>query len=252
MPITLNIDQLIRFYDHADKEGNSRHSSAITGVLGESLGLGLLRHCFEAQHFRVSFGSDTPRNNRCWLDAWLLVENGAERHLYRVEVKNWSVHSLGGKELLIDADAKATSDYALARWGILVDATTKSLRHDNLAKVLLPGYEANLPVNWPPRPVPASRPLACLWTVVHPDGDTEPFFTRAVRHPETPPMQPLIDCVFFSMSAYLRTLRNQPVPLTTITLDLPLLDARLAAINRLLETGLPAFTQLAQNLPAQV
>lgn len=230
MQIFLPIDQLIRFYDHEDKQGNARHASAVTGVLGESLGLGLLRHHFEGLGASVSLGPGTPRRKGNWLDAWLHVEKGEERSLYRVEIKNWSAHSLGGKPLSIDADPQTTATYSLGRWSKLFDADTQTIKPANLAKVLL---DYDVPTDWPGRPVPPSRPLACLWTAFHPEGSTEPFFVRGVRHTQFAPDQPLIECSFFSMSAYLRGLRLR-IPQATIKLDVPLLDERLQVIDQLL------------------
>jgi hypothetical protein len=241
--ITFEVRQLIEFYDHEDKEGNARHASAITGVLGESLGIGLLQHYLREQGFTTSVADTTPkttvpqtncRNRRRWLDFWLFAVKGSERHLYQVEVKNWSVHSLGGSELSVDADPDAVADYARHRWRELV-AADGSIRPANLAKVLLTGYE--LPPDWPGQPTPAATPLACLWTVLHPEGDPLPSFTCDMRRPDAVAADEAVSCRFFSMSAYLRQLLRANHE--KIDLELPLLKARLALIGQLLSTAMP-------------
>src|SRR5260370_611381 len=95
--------KLITFYDQprawaTEVEGRGSHVSAITGLIGEDLIIGLLRHfwCSEGASSKIlsyQCYPGTQKGER--LDAWLLREYQGEHWLFQVEVKNWSGHSKG-------------------------------------------------------------------------------------------------------------------------------------------------------------
>lgn len=227
----IDIEAIIRFYDHADTKGNARHASAVTGVLGEPLGIGLFTHYLEAEGWRVHEPFDeipkAPKPHKArgsyWLDFWLYATREGKRRLYQVEVKNWSAHSLGGRELSIDADADAMREHARERWRSLVDEQNR-FKQPYLGKVIFPGY---VPPAGVPGPVPRATPLACLWTVFHPTGRLVPRFTRTMCGENSAP----VGCEFFSMSAYLRMLRRNGKK--EISVVLPRLRERVDLIRRM-------------------
>jgi hypothetical protein len=64
--------------------------SAVTGMIGEDLVLGLLCHYLNGKIFSHTCKGSGKSGQ--WLDAWVYTK----RALYQVEVKNWSAHSVGG------------------------------------------------------------------------------------------------------------------------------------------------------------
>jgi len=62
--VTIHIENVIRFYDEQERS-NSNHVSSITGLVGEDLGAGLLKHFFEANNRECVIYNDSvtlPRN----------------------------------------------------------------------------------------------------------------------------------------------------------------------------------------------
>jgi hypothetical protein len=77
----------------------------------------------------------------------------------------------------------------------------------------------------------AIQPLACLWSALHPDGASDPFFEVSVP-----------DCHFrsvwiFSMSSFLRRLKE-----THLDLNLPLTQQRLGWLEKLFAVWRPQST----------
>lgn len=84
---------LLEFYDKRRTWPTATGSpvSAITGVIGEDLVLGLL--CRHLDGKILSYGCKPGGSSGRRLDAWV----SAGRKLYQVEVKNWCAHSMGGQ-----------------------------------------------------------------------------------------------------------------------------------------------------------
>lgn len=106
--ITLNIKELIEFYD-CKEEGLTKPASSISGLIGEDLIAGLFKHYLENSY---DFNKNEERieikdisiksagRTGKMLDRWILHQKkGGYKVAYQTEIKNWSVHSLGGKSL---------------------------------------------------------------------------------------------------------------------------------------------------------
>lgn len=212
----LNIREVLRFYDERNSV-NSRHASAITGLIGEDVAIAVF--C----HYARSFGLPvTARNEPCtegkkkgkWLDKWLFVESDSDRWLYQVEVKNWSAHSIGGKHLAVDATLEQIRDAKQSRWVEQWDELDERFRKKEVDKVLS--------VMGPPLSDCRVEPLVIFWFAIHPTGADEAFFEVNARGE--------FKRVFiFSISTYLRSLNSD-----TIRVDVPRVTERLSILKKLL------------------
>ena len=103
--ITLNIKELIEFYDCKEK-GLTKPASSISGLIGEDLIAGLFKHYLEkCDKKTVTVKIDdvsikaTGKEGKM-LDRWIIQENNdGTKIAYQTEIKNWSAHSLGGYDL---------------------------------------------------------------------------------------------------------------------------------------------------------
>lgn len=95
----INRERILAFYDKRCPWPTETGSpvSAITGVIGEDLVLGLLRRHLNGKI--LSYGCKPEGSTGRRLDAWV----SAGGKLYQVEVKNWCAHSMGGRTVPDDA-----------------------------------------------------------------------------------------------------------------------------------------------------
>ena len=211
----LNIKETLRFYDEINPV-NSKHASAVTGVIGEDVAIGVFCHYLDSISLSV-----TPRNEPCtegkkkgkWLDKWLYVESVNDRWLYQVEVKNWSAHSIGGKHLGLDATPEQIRQAKRARWTEQWDEINERFRKVEVDKVLS--------IMRSPLPDCRVEPLVIFWFAIHPTGADEAFFEVKARG--------AFGRVFiFSISTYLRSLNCD-----AIYVDAPRVGERLSILKRL-------------------
>jgi len=109
---------MLRFYDEYDRS-NRLDSSAITGLIGEDLGFGLAMDYFHRQGYEAQLISNTANTGKLKgyrLDCWLLRERFEDRRLYQVEIKNWAVHSRGGRPLPLDSSPEDVAGYKRRKW----------------------------------------------------------------------------------------------------------------------------------------
>src|SRR5437867_11663435 len=108
---------LLDFYDDPQSElfaadGRGSHVSAITGLIGEDLILGLLLHYWKSQGDSarvISYQCTQGTIKGVRLDAWVIKNDG---ELFQVEVKNWSAHSRDGYRLPADSSQEDVAAFA--------------------------------------------------------------------------------------------------------------------------------------------
>jgi hypothetical protein len=219
--ITLNIRQILQFFDE-DKEA-TKHSNAIKTIIGEELMLALLLEYFKQEEIYASIIAQpctTGKKKGYRLDAWVKVQEpmSSNPFFYQVEVKSWSAHGIGRQSTFIDSKWTDFCEYKRKIWGHY----WKNGRFgtDEVNKVLTP-------MN-PPESSATVKPLACLWEMMHPDGDENPFFTVEAGQDSY-----FREVSVFSVSSFLRGLSSNK---TELILDLPDLSERLEWLNKIFIT----------------
>lgn len=216
MPIRVDIRELLAFYDE-DRNAHS-HANAIKTLAGEELGFALLIDYFTrsgAQAQLLDVPCTTGRQTGVRLDGWLRVVRENETVDYQVEVKNWSFHSLGGRQLAVNCTSQELAAFKIQTW---CDYWSGSqFCAPELNKVLT---EMNRAPD-----ATCAEPLACLWAAMHRDDGNEPLF-------DVPVATGWCQRVWiFSMSAHLRALAENGEE--ALDIDLPILSARLAWLRRI-------------------
>jgi hypothetical protein len=210
--------KIIRFFDERSRDKNHDGSdvTAIIGFLGEDLLLGALQHFWKSSEgvkskildYKCTRGS--KKGSR--LDAWLLKSVHERVELYQVEVKNWAVYAIGGKELRLDATEQERQVYSKRNWDRLFAPELIPGKH--IAKVLEPmkkphGYE-NL----------VAIPLICFWFHIA-ESSESPYSKRQYQDGK--------EVHIFSASAYLRTLQDD-----CIDIEMPRAERRKRLLSDLI------------------
>lgn len=223
----LCLKTLLEFYDQST-ECNQKCSNAVNALLGEELGLALLQDCV-GEKFRYL-------NHKCLeqliggghgkrLDAWIGAAIGGEKILFQSEIKNWNVHSVGGKPLEIEATPPEAAIYRLERWNRKFEdcgAESYFPKGDNISKVLRrtqppEGFDIK---DW------KIRPLLIFWEAKHPNGEKEALFKRALPTDAADRVENFGDFEelwVFSMSNHIRNLRDKGVEEIVIEDDDPIM-----------------------------
>lgn len=216
--IRLPIRNLLTFYD-APNKGVGGHVSAITGVIGEDLGAGLLIDYFRRRGIqaevigsRVTQGTNIGKR----LDRWILVTKRNRSICYQVEIKNWGASAIGGRRIELDASAATLRRHKIERWG----------REWNGKDFIKEGVKKVLTLMRSPISGISVEPMVIFWDAMHPTGANTPLFSVQ-----------LISKVFsrvwiFSMSSYLRKLFKAGV--REIEFEAPAIKARMQMLKELL------------------
>ncbi|MFZ4798540.1 MAG: hypothetical protein ACOYMA_13670 [Bacteroidia bacterium] len=226
--ITIEIKNIIKFYDEQDRNVSGQVSS-ITGLIGEDLGAGLIQHYFKALHRNCIIYNDSPTEGTKkgkWLDRWIKVKNTNESNYtyYQTEIKNWSSHSIGGKKIALSASLLELNAYAKARFDEQWNYTADTLKNDNVSKVLKemkkhPGILEDDEI----------KPLICFWYPIFHQDNINPIdelFEVGCS------LTKFRKVTFFSMSTYLRKLLAKGT--TEIQIEAPNIEARQIILKDLL------------------
>jgi hypothetical protein len=204
-----NVRELLRFYDEKIDD-NREHASSVTGVIGEELGLALAIHYFQTKGGIaevIDARCTTGKRKGPRLDGWILRDFSKRKILYQVEIKNWAVHSIGGRSLLIDCSEEETKNYKIRRWNEEWDITKKRFKKPEIDKVFTSMVTPDEPSLKQKLVGAALEPLVVFWFAIHETGETEPFFTVDAKSKDFQKVS------IFSMSSYLRGLAVETVTL---------------------------------------
>ncbi len=155
-----------------------------------------------------------PRGPR--LDGWVKIQKEPEIKptYYQVEVKLWSAHGVGsGAQILKPEDDIAS--YKRRLWSTYWN--NGKFIEKSLNKVLTPMAC--------PIPDAEIKPLACLWSPLHPHGAEESFFEL-----ELEPASPFPALSIFSASSFLRKIKDTE---PTLFLNLPEVTERMKWLNNI-------------------
>ncbi len=217
--IRLPIKTLLMFYDNPPKE-NGKHTTAITSVIGEDLGAGLLvdyfnRRGFSAKVLNQTITVGTNKGNR--LDRWVVVTEGVREVYYQVEIKNWGATALNGRRLPLDANDERIRKHKKERWSREWDGT--GFIKDAVKKVLIPMK--------PPKNAKYIEPLICFWDAMHPKGDDDALFSIPLKN------QHFKRVWVYSMSSHLRNLLKASE--TTVKINAPDVEARMDWLSKIVK-----------------
>ena len=234
---TLTIDRLalLQFLDV--KSDDSRgHATGIVSVVGEDLNAACFQHYAESKGATVEVlpGPVTiGKKKGPRLDRWIKADWPDDRGkiLYQTEIKNWSAHAIGGRELQVNAKPDEIAAYKQKCWHRHWNPKSNTLKGNLCAKVLVPmkrpdGLEA--------RDV---RPLLIFWEALgHKKAGQHLFSVNAYRSksqfPELCKFSEPTELWVFSVSSYLRSLKK-----THICLRMPHAARRMRALTSMFSIG---------------
>ena len=215
----LNLVKLINFFDEAPYESRG-HATSLCSLLGEELAINLLKDYVErrGEKFELINRICTQKTRKGFrLDAWIAIKHKEGLFHYQTEIKNWSAHSIGGKQLDADADEESLIKFRKARWQ---EQFTDINEIKNAQKVLIKmrGDEKYDAIT--------KRPLLCFWFPMHPEGKGDCFFHVPVRNNEN-----FENLWVFSMSNYVRYLVAQGY--NKIDFEMEKTDSRIDWVNQI-------------------
>ncbi len=196
----LNLRELLNFFD-CKTRSSIGHSSAINGVIGESLGVALLHKYFSDQKLETKILDEactqkSKKGKR--LDKWIAVTQGSLKIIYQVEIKNWNAHSLNS-EIVVDHDNEQyMSCFRLRRWKKQFDTELRMPSQIQCRKVLLPMQVPSAYKDF------EHRTLLCFWEPLHETGKSDAFFEVSVNSDHFKEKMAV-----FSMSNYVSELLKQ-------------------------------------------
>jgi len=232
----INVRNTLEFFDERPA-GSKGHATGIMSLIGEDLGVGLLKHYLESQDAQVHILNERPRSGsvddsvraqfpntkvRPELDYWVdVVRPNGSATLFQVEVKSWAAWAIGGRVLNVDASPDSARAFRQERWkwyGWEQVRPGASLRGPiwSAVKVLVP-------MRRPSGVAHPVEPLVSYWVALHPAGDDECLFPHKL-----PDGLPFSQVWVFSQSAYLRSLN-----LDELEVDTPNVSARVAWLRRI-------------------
>lgn len=215
--VTVNRLELLRFMNSGVAEANGHHT-ALTGLMGEPLAVGLVLHYLHAVGKQAQFISwkvtqGTRRGPR--LDAWLLVDGT----LYQTEIKMWAGNAIGGLRLADGLSDEQLREKGQKQWRERIWNVDEHQFHSpNVGKVLEPmqkpaGYE-NL----------SAKPLLVLWWLVQSEESAAAWFS--VPLPQSGSL--FTELQVFSLTHYLLSLKDD-----FLELEMPRLSERLHWLERI-------------------
>lgn len=243
--MNINLPKTLSFFDEKP-DWSVGHATGIVAILGEDLAAGALKHCLEsngASNVTVrteTVGTGKQRGPR--LDRWIEADlEDGRQVLFQTEIKNFSAHAIGGKTLPVSAPPDELKAYQNVFWQRRWDNRRRTLKHAHEAKVLVrmkTGFDAG------------SReqlPLIVFWEPMAPARGFSGGYRARGAHLFSVP-NPTCDFGFvppasweghkrgfpelwvFSVSSYLRSVAKTR---DSINLEMPIAEARLEALSRI-------------------
>lgn len=215
----LNLRELLNFYDYK-VASSTGHATAVNAVLGEDLAVALLEHYFRSQGHEVRVLDVTPTQGTqkgYRLDKWIVVVTASDSTIYQVEIKNWSAHSIGGREVKLDSDEDYMSDFRRRRWNHQFDQAnipTQKETRKVLTRMRAPSGYSDF----------TQKSMLCFWEPIHPEGKSIPFFSVVLNG------EAFDELGVFSMSNYVSLLRQETEYLEVEMKDA---DARIEWLQKL-------------------
>ena len=174
--ITLNIKQLLRFFDEKNGDENkSKNVSGIVAFAGEDIGAGLFKHFLERNQIRKNYGNfnnikeikiyhnnsvTTGESKGHRLDRWIYVkQNTGVNVLFQTEIKCWTSHGYKMSELKINVDSEEKRRYGVNYWKTIKKAIIN--KEERIIKVFEEMKPKEITIETNKKPLP----LLILWLV---------------------------------------------------------------------------------------
>lgn len=244
----LNIQSLLDLYDKRSDE-NKKITSAISGMLGEDLAAGLIKHYFVNSCnsiVRILDHKVTNRGNGKRLDRWICATTGNKKILYQVEIKMWNSNSFN--EVSGIADNIKIDKQPYKNLCKLWDDKKKVFKSENSKKVLTKMKKPeNLKEPNGPENIKRYRQkaLICYWMQITPSKNTDlskfkGFFNKRVKGKGND----FKTLSFFSLSFYLRYLKSNGDD--SVEIDLPNYKQRREKLNSIVLSESESLMKLSK------
>ena len=227
--VCIDVPGIIEFFDEKS-DYSSKQSTSVVAVVGEDLAAACFKKYIEDKEqgttVCIRWDDEVPKSckgGRHKLDRWIVVDRpNCGRQVFQTEIKHWSAHSSGGKEIPLEVEAKELRDHKHDRWRKQWDPDKQSLKDDGHAKVLMP-------MKPPPEDLKGSYilPLIIYWAPMAPECKPDkPLFSVCTNS----------ECFkklwVFSISSYLRSIRERE---PKICLKMPTAAKRLRILKDLFQ-----------------
>ena len=113
-----------------------------------------------------------------WLDRWIEADlAGGQKVLFQTEIKSVSAHSTGHKRIMLNASVEEMREHEQENWDGQWNSETNTLRHQPMAKVLVP---MKRPAGTEDRRL---LPLLIYWQPIRPKDHSQKSGPRRRRSP---------------------------------------------------------------------
>lgn len=208
LDVRVNIKRIIQFFDEKPKNSWG-HATSIVAVAGEDLGAGAFKHYIEnvkgARANVLSYPVTTGFRKGKRLDRWIEViwPNG-EGSIFQAEIKSWSAHAIGGQALPLGSSTEEIRNFKIKKWQELWNDKDNIPNTELISKVLLP---MKIPIGI--NKLYNLESLLIYWVAIHPKGEDESLFYQSLNQESY-----FKKLWFFSVSSYLRSLKEEVITLT--------------------------------------
>ena len=221
--VLINVNEILSFFDEKP-DWADKHSAGVVGMIFEDLAAATLEHYLHrngVEHVAIRTEPVTTGQKKGpWLDRWIEADlAGGQKVLFQTEIKSVSAHSTGHKRIMLNASVEDMREHEQENWDGQWNSETNTLRHQPMAKVLVP---MKRPAGTEDRRL---LPLLIYWQPISPkdhslsqdqvEGEhlfkvTDVTYQFAFRKPRSWIINPkFTELWVFSISSYLRSIRNE-------------------------------------------
>ena len=140
--VLINVNEILSFFDEKP-DWADKHSAGVVGMIFEDLAAATLEHYLHrngVEHVAIRTEPVTTGQKKGpWLDRWIEADlAGGQKVLFQTEIKSVSAHSTGHKRIMLNASVEDMREHEQENWDGQWNSETNTLRHQPMAKVLVP------------------------------------------------------------------------------------------------------------------
>ena len=252
--LKINVNKILSFFDEKP-DWADRHSAGVVGMIFEDLAAATLEHCLHrnrVEHVAIRTESVTTGQKKGpRLDRWIAADLACgQKVLFQTEIKSVSAHSTGHKKIMLDASVEEMREHEQENWDGQWNSETNTLRHQPMAKVLVP---MKRPAGTEDRRL---LPLLIYWQPIRPKDHSQKqdqvegghlfkvtgvTYNFGFQKPHSWKINPTFTEKFtelwvFSISSYLRSIRNK-CP-NQLKLPMPIASNKMQALQSVVQVPL--------------